>query len=71
MKNDLNTFENSNLKKAILKINKKVCRQDLKLFIEYLNQNNLGLTFEAVKNYLQYLEEEGYKKNGKCFEYTV
>ena len=71
MKNDLDTFENGALKRAILKINKKVYRQDLKLLIRYLNQNNLGLTFEAVKNYLQYLEEEGYEKNGKRYEYTA
>ncbi len=71
MRNDLNTFENGNLKKAILNINKKVYRQDLKLFIEYLNKNNLGLTFEAVKKYLQYLEDEGYKKNGKRYGYAA
>ncbi len=71
MRNDLNNFENGALKRAILKINKKVYRQDLKLFIEYLNKNNLGLTFEAVKKYLQYLEDEGYKKNGKRYDYAA
>ena len=71
MRNDLNNFENGALKRAILKINKKVYRQDLKLFIEYLNKNNLGLTFEAVKKYLQYLEDEGYKKNGKRYGYAA
>jgi len=71
MRNDLETSENGALKKAILKINKKAYRQDLKLFIEYLNLNNLGLNFEAVKSYLQYLKEEGYEKNGKRHEYTA
>ena len=71
MRNELDTSENGALKKAILKINKKVYRQDLKLFIEYLDLNNLGLNFEAVKSYLQYLEEEGYEKNGKRYEYTA
>jgi len=71
MRNDLDTSENDALKKAILKINKKVYRQDLKLFIEYLNLNSLGLNFEAVKSYLQYLENEGYEKNGKRYEYTA
>ena len=64
MRNALDTSENGALKKAILKINKKVYRQDLKLFIEYLNQKGLGLNFEAVKSYLKYLEDEGYEKNG-------